>query len=335
MGGLFGGGGGTAPKIDPRKFDFRQQVKDRVQPARDASQGLIQQLQAQTTGQAPSLATAQLKAAQDRNLSQLMAAASAQRGGNPALMQRQLAQQQGQQGRQLAQDSGVARLQEQQAAQQLLGQVGQSQQGQDLAQIMQPGQLYSQGEKYRYDADKARVDAVKQQQNNILGNVVGTVGRGVAAFYTGGASEATGAGQAIQGGLSGAVNKAEGGMVEGPEVVPGDSQANDVVEARLSAGEMVIPKTVVEQGPSAVKGFAEAVMRQHKLLNKDNDDIAKALKARKMSKGGMAEKPCYSDGGIVDILKQKYTEAAAKGYLGTYTGTQAAAQKKLNKKPGG
>lgn len=332
MGGLFGGGGGTAPKVNTKIFDVRKDVDARVQPARSASQGLIQQLQAQTTGQQPSLATAQLKAAQDRNLSQLMAAAAAQRGGNPALMQRQMAVQQGQAGRQIAQDSATARLQEQQAAQQLLAQQVQNQQGQDLAQVMQPGQLRAQGEKYRYDADKARVDAVKNQQNNILGNVVGTVGRGVAAFYTGGASEATGAGQAIQGGLSGAVNKAEGGMIEGPEIVPGDSEQNDVVDIKASGGEMIIPKTVVKQGPKAVKSFAEAVMRQHKLLNKDNDDIAKAFKAKKMAKGGMAEKPCYADGGIVDVLKQKYTEAAAKGYLGTYAGTQTDAQKKLKGK---
>lgn len=48
-----------------------------------------------------------------------------------------------------------------------------------------------------------------------------------------------------------------GGVVDGPEVVKGDNIKNDVVKANLSAGEMVIPKTVVQEGPDAIKEFAK------------------------------------------------------------------------------
>lgn len=320
MGGLFGGGGGTAPKIDTRKFDQRKNVEARTAESRGNSLALQRQLMAQTTGAAPSLATAQLKAAQDRNLSQLMAAAQAQRGGNSALQQRQMMMQQGQAGRALAQDSATARLQEQAQAQQLLANTSQAQQGQDLAQVMQPGQLIAQGEKYRYDADKARVDAVKDQQANVLGNTLKTVGRGIAAFYTGGASEA-----ALAAADAGKAQKmAEGGLVPGDEVVKGDSQANDVVPAQLSAGELVVPKSVVEQGEKAISGFAKAVLAQHKIRNNPNDASKAFAAARKKH-----ESVKMSEGGIVDALKQKYTEAKASGLLGTYAGTQHDAQKQL------
>lgn len=52
-------------------------------------------------------------------------------------------------------------------------------------------------------------------------------------------------------------NFCEGGMVDGPEIVKGDSEKNDIVKANLSPGEMVIPKTVVKKGPDAIKKFAE------------------------------------------------------------------------------
>ncbi|MEZ0208560.1 MAG: tail fiber domain-containing protein [Candidatus Paceibacterota bacterium] len=49
----------------------------------------------------------------------------------------------------------------------------------------------------------------------------------------------------------------QGGKVPGPEVVEGDSVANDIIDAKLSAGEMVIPKTVVNAGPEKVAEFAK------------------------------------------------------------------------------
>lgn len=64
------------------------------------------------TGQGPSLAEAQLKAAQDRNLAQQMAVIQAGRGGNAALNQRTALQQGAAGGRDLAQQAVIQRLQE-------------------------------------------------------------------------------------------------------------------------------------------------------------------------------------------------------------------------------
>jgi hypothetical protein len=66
----------------------------------------------------------------------------------------------------------------------------------------------------------------------------------------------------------------QGAMVPGQAPVPGDSEKNDIVNAKLSPGEMVIKRSVVEQGPEAIKSFAEALL---------------AKQPKKYSKGGIAE----------------------------------------------
>jgi hypothetical protein len=60
-------------------------------------------------------------------------------------------------------------------------------------------------------------------------------------------------------GLAGAF-LADGGLIEGEAKVPGDSIANDTVPAKLSPGEMVIPRSVVTQGPEAVRAFARKLL---------------------------------------------------------------------------
>lgn len=54
------------------------------------------------------------------------------------------------------------------------------------------------------------------------------------------------------------------GKVPGKAPVPGDSYSNDRVPAMLSAGELIIPRSVVERGPDSVYGFAHAIMKAHK-----------------------------------------------------------------------
>lgn len=315
VGGLFGGGGkGKAPKLDLGAYDYRQKVQDRVKPAREATLGLISQLQQQSQGKGPSLATAQLKSAQDRNLSQMLAAAAAQRGGNAASRQRQLIQAQSDMGRQLAQDSAQAKLQEQLQAQSLLGTTGLAQQGQDVQQIMEPGRLYTQGVGAQYAADVEQNKVNQQQQADIFGGLLGAAAPIVASAVPGIGSWASGlagklfsktpvgtsaggGGASIGGKVASANPFAEGGIVGTPEeemrkafanavasksaaaipvtaesafnpaanvAGPGaitDSEATDTVPAKLSPGELVVPKTVVSAGPSAVKSFAEAVLQ--------------------------------------------------------------------------
>lgn len=140
--GNIGGSLGAPGMSDPLAFDVSREA-ERVQKeyqrdldpsrkaegqARDASGRLLTALEAQATGKAPSIAEAQMRQTSDRNLAQQLAAAQAARGGNIAAQQRQLTQAQGVAGRQLAQDSAIARLQERNQAQQMLGSQALSQQ---------------------------------------------------------------------------------------------------------------------------------------------------------------------------------------------------------------
>lgn len=61
-----------------------------------------------------------------------------------------------------------------------------------------------------------------------------------------------------------AQKKAHGGMVEGPEVVPGDDEQNDVVPVAASAGEIVIPKSIVGSSDDAILDFIRHVKRASK-----------------------------------------------------------------------
>lgn len=99
---------------------------------RDQQTALANALMAQSRGEGPSLAQMQLQRATDTNLANALAMAASQRGsqslgaGRNAAMQRAAMQQQA------AADSGMLRLQEQQAAQNMLGQVLSGARGQDI-----------------------------------------------------------------------------------------------------------------------------------------------------------------------------------------------------------
>jgi hypothetical protein len=57
---------------------------------------------------------------------------------------------------------------------------------------------------------------------------------------------------------------ASGGQVPGHASVPGDSYANDTVQARLSPGEIVLPKSVTDDPDAAEKAklFVQAIEKQ-------------------------------------------------------------------------
>lgn len=90
-------------------------------------------LEARATGQAPSLAEAQMKQASNRTLAQQLGAAQASRGGNAAARERMLAKSQARSGRELAEQSGIAKIKEQQLAESSLAQQLQAQRAQDVA----------------------------------------------------------------------------------------------------------------------------------------------------------------------------------------------------------
>jgi hypothetical protein len=111
---------------------------------RQGQQQLVSQLQAAAAGQGPSVAQGQLKQATDRNMAQAlsMAAATNPYGGGSGL--RQVAAQRAAAGQQAASDSSLLRAQEQQAAQNQLGQVLAGARGQDIGLASEQAGLLQQ-----------------------------------------------------------------------------------------------------------------------------------------------------------------------------------------------
>lgn len=61
------------------------------------------------------------------------------------------------------------------------------------------------------------------------------------------------------------MNASSGAMVPGEAKVAGDHPSNDTVNAKLSPGELVVPRTVVQGGPDAIRAFAEALLEKEKV----------------------------------------------------------------------
>jgi hypothetical protein len=203
VGGILGIGGNVGKSNDSgltqKNFDVTKEAKkyeDIYAQQRQEAQArstaanapaLIQQLSQQAMGQGPSLAEAQLKSATNRNLAQQLAAAASMRGRNPAAAQRQVLMQQGDAGRQLAEQSAVARLQEQQQAMQQLTQQQQLA-DQAAASTTQSGfqaALAPKTSAQQYDLARAGVRqqnnaADKQVQAQVMGQLIGAGGQALA-----------------------------------------------------------------------------------------------------------------------------------------------------------
>lgn len=199
--GLFKQGGESGPQLNKDPFDVKaiakkyediytkQRQDAEARSAAANTPALIADLSARAMGKGPSLAEAQLKSATNRNLAQQLAAASAMRGRNPAASQRQIMQQQGQAGRSLAQDSAIARLQEQsQAAQQLAGQqqmadvLNQNATGEGFRAALSPKQNLQQYETKRFDYDVLKTEGEKQRDAQMQAALLGSVGTAGAAM---------------------------------------------------------------------------------------------------------------------------------------------------------
>lgn len=98
----------------------------------------------------------------------------------------------------------------------------------------------------------------------------------------------------------------DGGKIDGKAKVQGDSPKNDTVPAMLSPGEIVIPRSKVED-PQAAHRFLDEVMSQNKMAP-TFDSIIKAKKAyqersemfHNLYHGGKADSACgYCNGGMI------------------------------------
>jgi len=152
-----------------------KEAQDRESTSLQQRQDLIKRLEAQSKGEGPSLAKAQLKAATDRNLAQQLGAAGAQRGGSASSRQRQLARAQAAGGRDVAQQAAVARMAEQQNAQQLLA----SEVGDELALASQLRGKYLQ---LGFNIDEADQAARRELESLAAGHAIQSSRLGLQAF---------------------------------------------------------------------------------------------------------------------------------------------------------
>lgn len=222
-------------------------------------------------------------------------------GSNAGLMARQIAQQGANTQQQAVGQGATLQSQQQLAAQQQLGQqqqalgnTAQQQIGNQQAAILgsantantnQANLLGSIGNQNSANASVAQQNAKSQAGGlgglisglgslaPLAGSIMGGPLGGLAGsalsstLSSSGGAMAGGADASGGGGLSGLSNMAtmmasKGGQVPGKAPVPGDSKKNDIVNAKLSPGELVIPRSVVQKGPEAVLAFAKKVMEQ-------------------------------------------------------------------------
>lgn len=189
------GGGGKVAKL-PSLYGAANKYESLMDASRrqnlEAGQRLTANLEDQAYGRAPSLADAQLKSTQSRNLAQTLSAAQA--AGASPLATRNLIQQRGQSGRDMAELGSIQKLQERQLAQQQLGQQlgnqanivrGDIAQGFDIARSPVDMQQAQYSQQSSQDA-AARLAAAQLQgqkdiehkrgQQQMLGSVLGAAG---------------------------------------------------------------------------------------------------------------------------------------------------------------
>ena len=196
-------------------------------------------LQQQVAGQGPgtALAQTQLQQATQQNIQQQAALAASQRGMNPALAQRQALQGAATTNQAAANQSAQLVQQQQLAAQQQLAGLYGQQGSQALGQ---------------QQATTGLVGGLAGANNQQLGAQVSAQGVNQSAN----AQNAT-LGTGFLGGLGSVASTllSAGGPVDGRAPKPGDDPQNDVVDAKLSPGEFVIPRTVMAQGDKEILQF--------------------------------------------------------------------------------
>jgi hypothetical protein len=265
---------------------------------------LANALRAQAEGKAPSLAAMQYA----RALEQSQAAAASQlasaRGLSPAQAQQMLLTRQAAAQQQAAGQSAQMRLQEQLAAQGMLGTLlGQQRQGSilgastagqfgatagSLAEQARQAEQQRMLEQYRAEqAQRGQMErGIATAGGALLGGAIGSIVPGVgtaigAEIGAGLGGAATGGDtKALSAGLETVAKRAGGGEIAGRSRFKGDTRSNDTVPALLSPGEIVLPRSVAqdEDAPVKAKKFVEAIKGKKKPTPKDYTQALARLK---------------------------------------------------------
>jgi hypothetical protein len=264
-------------QIREQQLAASQQAQQNLQAIQPQTTEFGQALAANALGKGNSIANAQMQLAAQKNLQQQLSAAQANRGTSGALSSRNAAMAGARGSADIAGQAGVMRLQEQQQQQNQFQNYLGSQQQYQLGALSGAGNSAAQAadaEAKKRASDSALMGGLLQTGGSLAGMAFG----GPAGAAVGGMAGGMAA-QAVQpdqiGGSSSASspslrfnNMSNGGAVEAPEVVDGDSPENDIVPTMLSGGEVVVPKSIVEKGGKAAGSFVDALKQHMELKEK-------------------------------------------------------------------
>lgn len=273
---------------------------------------LISQLQQQASGQAPSLAESLLNrnaAMNNQNAAAQIANASRM---NPALAARLVMQNNNANNFGAAQNAATARIQEQQGAQQTLGNILNAQRQQDLAQAGMGANVGLNQQNINAGLFGTLMGGMNSRNAALMDQLAGVQGRRSDLYNKANAAQTAFEGQLLTAGAQTAAGAmgmaAEGGMV--PGYAPGgsvDSYKNDVVPAMLSPKEIILPRsiTMAKNAPEKAKKFVEKILKEEKPIKmakggsvKDRIAALEAeiacipkMQGRRMADGGMVQPP--------------------------------------------
>ena len=217
-------------------------------------------LRSQIAGNGPSLAQQQLQNATQQNIGNAASLIGSQRGLNPALAQRQIANQAAAANQQAAGQSATTRLQEQLGAESMLGGALGTQRGQDIGQQQANTALYgagagAQNAQNQVGAELQGINANTANQNAQRTAGLDAANAGINSGFAAGALQ--GAGGAL--GLPG-LKFARGGVVPGDSQFPPDDGRNDKVPILAAPGEVVVPES--KATPEAAADFVRAATKE-------------------------------------------------------------------------
>lgn len=280
---------------------------------------LASQLAQQALGQGPNPALEQLKQTTGQNIQRATGMVASQKGINPALAARVAALAGANANQTAAGQAATQSAQQQIAAQELQANTLSSQRAQDIAQQQNALSLYGTSGQLLQGQNTQRIQALAGAQNlnqltaaqnaqvglsleqqaaqkqladdaanrQLVGNIANAAGGVASSLFAKG----------------GRVDFRTGGPVPGQARVAGDDERNDTVDAKLSPGEIVIPRTVA-QAPDAPAEAAEFVAalkgRKRKQKSLPAGGYGRVLAKQREIERRLAELERMSDGGEVE-----------------------------------
>lgn len=320
-----GVGGGSQEEVS--KHYGTQLEQQRLATAQTGGQ-LTEQLRQQAMGEGP-LAGAQLKQAQTRNLAQTLAAAQGA-GGSPLAM-RQMLQQRGQQGQELAE----AGIKERMGAQQALGAQLAQQAGIGRADILAgfeiskaPAAMALEREMLRAKIQAEKDAAQKQQQSSMLGGALGAGASLLKLAFSdengkmppdesdekNKESEDDKKSKARRKAFAEAGASIAKGMSPGEGIAALGASLADVLASRKSATPIVAPTPIVAQTPAmAMQPFSGARFASPDIMSDIEQKVAERNKGKDESKFPSAAKEVNEMMDKLQPKKYRYKNPNAPG----------------------